>query len=129
MKISARGAFLKSTGRCQGYSRTEMRLSSNWTSSACHVGLWSETDWEALPDERRDQRRDDEELAIATGNAPLEVGRVIDPNTAACHELMRLPGIGEKLASRIIENRPYSDPSDLRKVSGIGPAILEKILA
>jgi Holliday junction resolvasome RuvABC DNA-binding subunit len=40
---------------------------------------------------------------------------------------MKLPGIGEKMANRIIENRPYKTPKDLLKVPGIGPKTLEKI--
>ena len=40
---------------------------------------------------------------------------------------MRLPGIGEELANRIITARPYKTPQDLLKVSGIGPTTLKKI--
>jgi competence protein ComEA len=35
---------------------------------------------------------------------------------------MRLPGVGETLADRIIENRPYTRLTDLLEVDGIGPA-------
>jgi len=80
-----------------------------------------------LPDERRTQRIEDEELAIALGEAPIAPGQLIDPNTAARDELMLLPGIGEELANRIIEHRPIQAPSDLLKVPGIGPGILAKI--
>lgn len=90
-------------------------------------GIWSKTNWESLPDERRTQRIEDEELAIALGEAPIAPGQLIDPNTAARDELMLLPGIGEELANRIIEHRPIRAPSDLLKVPGIGPATLSKI--
>jgi len=90
-------------------------------------GIWSKTNWEALLDECRTQRIEDEELAIALGEAPLAPGQLIDPNTAARDELMMLPGIGEELANRIIEHHPIRAPSDLLKVPGIGPGILAKI--
>lgn len=90
-------------------------------------GIWSRTNWESLPDERRTQRIEDEELSIALGDVPLAPGQLIDPNTAARDELMLLPGIGEELANRIIEHRPIRVSSDLLNVPGIGPGILSKI--
>lgn len=49
---------------------------------------------------------------------------MINPNTAARDELMKLPGVGEVTANRIIESRPYSKPEDLLEVSGIGKQTL-----
>lgn len=46
---------------------------------------------------------------------------IIDPNTAARDELMRLPGIGEALANRIGEARPFARIDDLDQVRNIGP--------
>ena len=43
----------------------------------------------------------------------------IDVNTASLKELVSLSGIGESLAKRIIEQRPYTSLSELIKVSGI----------
>lgn len=40
---------------------------------------------------------------------------------------MQLPGIGEEMANRIIEGRPYAKKSDLLNVPGIGPKMLEKL--
>jgi prefoldin subunit 5 len=51
----------------------------------------------------------------------------IDLNTAEQVELKNVPGIGSKLADRIIAARPFSNLMDLRRVSGIGPALLEQI--
>ncbi len=53
-------------------------------------------------------------------NQPARVSSLVDLNTASFDELVRVNGIGEKTASRIIENRPYSDPSELKKIPGIG---------
>ncbi len=45
----------------------------------------------------------------------------IDLNSATSHQLQSLPGIGPKLAQRILDARPFRSVSDLRKVPGIGP--------
>lgn len=51
-----------------------------------------------------------------------DIGKV-DPNTANKDLLMSLPGIGEKLALRIIEYREqkagFSDPEELKNIKGI----------
>jgi competence protein ComEA len=55
----------------------------------------------------------------------------LDINTADRTELNQLPGIGDTLAQRIIENRqssgPFAELNDVRRVSGIGPKIMERI--
>ncbi len=49
-----------------------------------------------------------------------EPNGLVNINTASAAELETLPGIGESLAQRIIENRPYTSLVDLQRVSGIG---------
>ncbi len=55
----------------------------------------------------------------------------VDINTAEKPELELLPGVGEKLAERIVATRqsdgPFVDHEDLRRVKGIGPLTLDKI--
>jgi len=90
-------------------------------------GVWALTDWEALPIERRQQREEEAETELAMDGQKLESGTKLNPNTAARDELMRLPGIGETFANRIISERPYEKPQDLLRVSGIGKVTLEKL--
>lgn len=54
----------------------------------------------------------------------------ININTASKQQLMQLPGVGEVVAARIIEERarrPFASPEDLLKVNGIGKKKLEQI--
>lgn len=90
-------------------------------------GAWAKTDWDNLANERMEQRLEDEEIEMATGGGVLGEGETIDPNRAARDELMKLPGIGEALANRIIEGRPYGSPDELIRVDGIGEATLERM--
>lgn len=53
--------------------------------------------------------------------------KMINPNMADADELRNLPGIGPALAERLIAARPFSDPQDLLRVTGISPAVLENI--
>ena len=92
-------------------------------------GIWKKTDWDQLASERRTERTEEAELALALRGKPAEPGS-INPNTASRDELMSLPGIGETMAARVIEARsqgPYVSIEDLRRVSGIGPKALEQI--
>lgn len=57
----------------------------------------------------------------------LKPGEKVDINTASKEDLMKLPGVGEKKAERIISNRPYSSIEDLKtKKIGVGDKTLEK---
>ena len=91
------------------------------------IGVWKVTDWDSLPAERRMARIDEEELAAALGPIQLGPEEKIDINFAARDDLMRLPGIGESMANRIIEGREYKTIDSLLKVRGIGKKTLEKL--
>lgn len=61
--------------------------------------------------------------ASATDLSPV----VVDLNTATFDELLTLPGIGPKLAERIIAHRPYVTLKDFDDVPGIGPATVKRL--
>ena len=62
---------------------------------------------------------------------PQSAGFQVDINRAAWVEFATLPGVGRKLAERIVQSReqqgPFADVDDLRRVRGIGPHTLETI--
>lgn len=66
----------------------------------------------------------------AAGGAGATDGTV-NVNTADIATLEQLPGIGPALAGRIVEHReqvgPYGSLADLDAVSGIGPAMMERL--
>ncbi|MFC7090101.1 ComEA family DNA-binding protein [Halomonas salifodinae] len=71
-------------------------------------------------------------FALLVGLAPLALAQEMAPinvNQADAEMLAELPGIGAAKAQAIIEDReangPFSDPDDLTRVSGIGPATVE----
>ena len=61
-----------------------------------------------------------------TGSSKTPAGRV-NVNTASPSELEALPGVGPKMAARIVAGRPFASMADLDKISGIGPSILKKL--
>ncbi|OWR29450.1 hypothetical protein CDO73_14750 [Saccharibacillus sp. O23] len=69
--------------------------------------------------------------AAESSPAPVEDGK-IHLNSANAAQLMELPGIGEKKAQAILEyrdkNGPFREVTDIVKVKGIGPKMLEKML-
>lgn len=52
----------------------------------------------------------------------------VNINTSSVQALESLPGIGNVLAVRIIQDRPYMDVYELDRVKGIGPKTIEKII-
>ncbi|MEO5715732.1 MAG: helix-hairpin-helix domain-containing protein [Luteolibacter sp.] len=97
------------------------------TAARAGRGAWAKTDWDKLPEIRKEAREETAEIEAAKGQKKADPADKIDPNTAARDELMTIPGIGEKTADAIIEARPYKTLQDLLRAAGIGPASLKKI--
>jgi len=87
-------------------------------------GIWSKTDPQRLVSLREDRRAEERELQAAFGTS---AGQLIDPNTATVDEIMLLPGVGEVLAERIVEGRPYKSVEELRRVPGVGEKVFARI--
>ena len=87
-------------------------------------GIWSKTDPQRLITLREDRRAEERELQEAFGT---NIGQPLDPNTATVDEIMLLPGVGEVLAERIVEGRPYKSVDDLRRVPGIGEKVFARL--
>ena len=51
---------------------------------------------------------------------------LININSATAEELVALPGVGPAMAARIVAARPFEMIDDLRLISGVGPALLER---
>ena len=68
-------------------------------------------------------------LAVAAAK-PAPSGKV-NINTATASQLTELPGVGEKLAARIVEFRqkqgPFKSTQELMNVKGIGEKNLQKL--
>lgn len=68
---------------------------------------------------------------IMDGEKHLVLGIPLDINKATARDFEALPGIGPKLAERIVETRTqlggFKSPDDLKQVKGIGEGKLEKI--
>lgn len=52
---------------------------------------------------------------------------VVNPNSADIETLMTLPGVGESMAQRILEARPFIDGEDMLRIRGLGPASLDRM--
>ena len=62
--------------------------------------------------------------------AAPDAGARVNINAAGVDELVRLPGIGPKLAQAIVEYRsdsPFQRAEDLRNVKGVGDKLFEKL--
>ncbi len=60
---------------------------------------------------------------------PMLTG-LLNPNKASFEALQALPGVGEKMAQKIVDERangPFKDLEDLQRVKGIGPKKAEKM--
>ena len=92
------------------------------------VGIWAKTNWDKLPEERRQLRKELADLDEAKGNLPsTKNSGKIDINKASRAELMSIKGVGEITATNIIGARQFKKIEDLRKVPGIGEKTFLKL--
>lgn len=70
-------------------------------------------------------------MSVSTAPVQSAAGEKLDLNTATAAQLEALPGIGEKLAQRIIAyraaNGPFEDADNIMEVPGIGAGKYEQI--
>ncbi len=91
--------------------------------------------WLQFPEEKKeakqqpfiDQNRlsDTKDIDAKTGSA-----KKLDPNLASAEDLQNIPGIGPKMAKKIIDERlkkKFESVEDLIRVQGIGPKNIEKL--
>lgn len=88
-------------------------------------GIWKYTDWTTISYQRRLQRMEKREEALAMGTA--EPTESIPLNAASRNDLMRIPGVGPSRAAGIIEARPFKSIDELVRVHGIGAHTLEAL--
>ncbi|MBK1633325.1 hypothetical protein CKO31_21735 [Thiohalocapsa halophila] len=91
-----------------GLSRDDYRdhlKDAELCAAAERVGARAYTDRSAIRSQRAEGRQEQAELDLAAGRAPPT--EMLDINTVARDELMRIPGIGDHFANLIIEHRPY----------------------
>jgi hypothetical protein len=52
---------------------------------------------------------------------------VVNPNSADIETLMTLPGVGESMAQRILDARPFTSGEDMLRINGLGPTTLARM--
>jgi competence protein ComEA len=66
-------------------------------------------------------------VAGTSSNSSRGPSERVNVNTATQAQLEELPGVGPKMAARIIAARPIASMKDLDAVKGIGPSMLKKL--
>lgn len=87
-------------------------------------GIWEKTNPDKMVAMREARREEDRQLQEDFG---LRDGEKLDANKATVDEIVLLPGVGQVLAERIVDGRPYASLDDLRRVPGLGSKTLERL--
>lgn len=79
-------------------------------------------------------KRYDEWKLEATSQSGVEFQQLIDVidtasvvNSYTLEDWENIPGVGSKLAKRLLENGPYSSLEQLKEVKGVGDKMYERI--
>jgi DNA uptake protein ComE-like DNA-binding protein len=67
------------------------------------------------------------EKKAATTEKKAPAAALVDINSASKEDLMKLPGIGDAYAAKIIENRPYKNKSQLVSKKVLPQGVYDKI--
>lgn len=79
-----------------------------------------------LPGQTRNQDRDSRGLPKTSANAPPPEERV-DINHASLDELLKVPGMTQSWAGRIVRYRPYHSKADLLQRGVVPDAVYDRI--
>lgn len=91
-----------------------------------NLELGARTEGRGLWNTNRFARRIGEPVRPETAK-PAPQSATVDLNLATYEELQQLPGVGPKLAERILARRPFLSPDELTGVPGIGSKTLERL--
>lgn len=111
------------------YPKSEARPYSQKPENDSTVSVWFSRQDTLQTLFRKGVARDSiQRFIIKTNDAPARVVRI---NQADVQEISSLPGVGPKIAARIIEyrnkNGPFSKLEDIQNVKGVGKKLIEKI--
>jgi len=127
-----RGPFQKSSDLTQirGIGPTKLEKVSDWLTVRSENGLKQDDPTTMFPKPIKNSTSTRESTVRSPSKKEESLKKPIDVNRADSDELQKLPGIGPKMAQRILDERaksPFRTVEELRRVSGIGPKVLERL--